>query len=289
MIEKKMAIDWHHSELTISKQCELLELSKGALYYNARPENEYNLELMDLIDRQYLETPFYGSRQMKNHLVLQGHKVNRKRIKRLMQLMGLRAVYPGPNTSKRNHEHKVYPYLLRGMKIDCPNLVWATDITYVRLNKGFAYLVAIIDWYSRFVLSWQLSNTLSSSFCVDSILRAFEAHGEPLIVNTDQGCQFTSRGFTEAIENKGVLISMDGKGRALDNVMIERLWRSLKYEEIYLKGYNQKSYLEAERGIQKYFNFYNNNRPHQSIGNVTPRGFHELEVGAKERELLCAV
>lgn len=284
-----MAIEWNNPDITVSRQCELLGLSKGALYYEGKPETAYNLELMDLIDRQYLETPFYGSRQMTGHLILNGHTVNRKRVKRLMGEMGLYAIYPGPNTSKRNHEHKVYPYLLQGLIIDCPNLVWATDITYVRLDRGFAYLVAIIDWYSRFVLSWQLSNSLSSSFCVENVNRAFDAYGTPKIVNTDQGCQFTSNDFIEVIEDRGVHISMDSKGRALDNVMIERLWRSVKYEEVYLKGYNQKSFLEAENGLKNYFDFYNNLRPHQSLGKTTPRAYHESELGKKKRELLCAV
>lgn len=289
MTEKKKAIEWGHPEISVTRQCELLGLSKGGLYYEAKPETAYNLELMDLIDRQYLETPFYGSRKMTDHLALNGHEINRKRVKRLMEDMGLYAIHPAPNTSKRNHEHKVYPYLLRGLLINCPNLVWAIDITYIRLDRGFAYLVAIIDWYSRFVFKWQLSNSLSSSFCVDAVSRAFDDYGTPLVINTDQGCQFTSSSFTEAIEDRDVQISMDSKGRALDNVMIERLWRSLKYEEVYLKGYNQKCFREAEKGIENYFNFYNKERPHQSLGRTTPSIFHEAEKDKKERELLCVL
>ena len=265
-----MLLSKDHSMLSISRQCELLGLSRNVVYYSPVPESPYNLELMDLIDRQYLETPFYGRRRMCAVLTKQGYPVNEKRVGRLMSKMGLYAIYPGKNTSKRNHEHKVYPYLLRGMKIERSNQVWACDITYLRLLGGFAYLVAIIDWFSRLILAWKLSNSLDSAFCTEAFEDAISIFGVPGILNTDQGCQFTSNGFTGAVEGHGTAISMDGKGRALDNVMIERVWRSLKYEEVYLNSYAEKSMVEARKGLAKYFNLYNNERPHQSLGYNTP-------------------
>ena len=267
---KKAVIQSSYEDISINAQCKLLGLSKGSLYYNPVPETPYNLELMDVIDRQYLKTPFYGRRKMSAHLIRNGYSVNVKRVGRLMRKMGLYAIYPKNNTSKRNHEHKVYPYLLRGVSIEHPNHVWACDITYLRLLGGFAYLVAIIDWFSRFVLSWRLSNSLDSSFCTEAVDEAVLLFSTPDIFNTDQGCQFTSNGFTGRLEDYEIAISMDGKGRALDNVMIERLWRSLKYEEIYLKGYNEKSMLEVHKGLASYFKFYNNERPHQSLDYRTP-------------------
>lgn len=269
-----MAIDRMHPQLSINKQCTLLGLSKGGLYYSAVPENPYNLELMDLIDRQYLDTPFYGSRKMTVCLKNNGHNVNRKRVISLMRQMGISAIYPGPNTSKRRQDHKVFPYLIRGLNINSPNHVWAIDITYIRLLGGYAYLVAIIDWHSRIVLAWQLSNSLESGFCIEAVDCAINNFGPPQIINTDQGCQFTSDDFTKFVLGNGVQISMDGKGRALDNIMIERLWRSLKYEEIYLKGYADRTMKEANLGLSDYFDFYNNKRPHQSLGYLTPSKIH---------------
>ncbi len=265
---KRRRIDWNHPFLSISKQCALLSLPKGTLYYQPIPMGYYSLDLMDLIDAQYLKTPFYGSRRMLAYLRSIGHQVNRKRIRRLMCLMGLEAIYPRQNMSKRRHDHKVYPYLLRGLSIDRPNMVWSTDITYIRLQSGFMYLTAVIDWFSRYVLSWRLSNTLESRFCVDALEEALEGFLAPEIFNTDQGGQFTSDYFLEHLLSRNIKISMDSRGRALDNVFIERLWRSLKYEEVYLNDY--ETVLEARDSIGKYFNFFNNERFHQSLGYKTP-------------------
>ena len=276
MTARKEVIDWNHSDISVIRQCQLLGLSKGTLYYKPVPETPYNLDLMELIDKQYLKTPFYGSRRMVAHLGRQGHLVNRKRVQRLMEKMGLVAIYPGPNTSKKNHQHKVYPYLLRGLDISSPNQVWATDITFIRLAGGFAYLVAVMDWCSRMVLSWRLSNSLESTFCIEALEEAIERFGVPLIFNSDQGCQFTSDAFIGVLKRLGILVSMDGKGRALDNVMIERIWWSLKYEEVYLKGYRDKSMLEAFEGLQEYFKFYNGERPHQSFQGCTPYEVYNL-------------
>jgi len=228
----------------------------------------YNLELMDKIDEQYLKTPFYGSRKMRVCMRSAGYQVNRKRIQRLMQLMGLEAIYPKASLSKRRHDHKIYPYLLKGLSIDRPNQVWSTDITYIRLRSGFMYLTAVIDWYSRYVLSWRLSNTLESSFCVEALEEALERFYAPEIFNTDQGSQFTSETFLDSLLKRNIKISMDSKGRALDNVFIERLWRSLKYEEVYLKDY--ETVREASLSIGKYFYFFNYERPHQSLEYKTP-------------------
>lgn len=232
----------------------------------------YNLELMDKIDAQYLKTPFYGSRKMAVCLRDSGYQVNRKRIQRLMQLMGLEAIYPKANLSKRRHDHKTYPYLLKGLAIERPNQVWSTDITYIRLSSGFMYLTAVIDWYSRYVLSWRLSNTLESRFCVEALEEALECFHAPEIFNTDQGSQFTSETFLDPLLKRNIKISMDSKGRALDNVFIERLWRSLKYEEVYLKDY--ETVREASLSIGKYFNFFNYERPHQSLEYKTPSLFY---------------
>jgi putative transposase len=232
----------------------------------------YNLELMDLLDRQYLKTPFYGSRKMTAYLCGLGHSVNRKRVRRLMKLMRLEAIYPKPNLSKRRHDHKVYPYLLKGVKIDRPNMVWSTDITYIRLRSGFVYLTALIDWYSRYVLSWRLSNCLESEFCVEALLDALDGHPQPEIFNTDQGVQFTSENFLSPLLTRKIKVSMDSKGRALDNIFVERLWRSLKYEEVYLNEY--QTVREARESIRRYFSFYNNERLHQALAYETPWSVH---------------
>lgn len=226
-----------------------------------------NLLLMRSIDEQYLQTPFYGYRRMTQMLRRQGHQVNPKRVARLMRLMGIQAIYPRPNTSKPAPEHKIYPYLLRNVRIERNNQVWSTDITYVPLPSGFMYLVAVIDWFSRFVLSWQLSNTLETQFCVDALELAF-AYGQPNIFNTDQGSQFTAYAFTAPLLARDIRISMDGRGRALDNIFIERLWRSVKYEDIYIKKYESVRALRA--GLEGYFQLYNYERPHQSLAYATP-------------------
>jgi putative transposase len=228
---------------------------------------------MRLIDEQYLRTPFYGSRKMTAHLHRQGYAVNRKRIQRLMRLMGLEAIYPKPQTTTRSPEHKVYPYLLRNLRVVEPNHVWCADITYLPLPTGFVYLVAIMDWYSRYVLALQLSNTLDSHFCLEALQRSL-TRTKPLIFNTDQGVQFTTHSFTACLEGAGVAISMDGRGRALDNIFIERLWRSLKYEDIYLHEYATVMALEV--GLQRYFTLYNYERPHQSLRNRTPAEWYQV-------------
>jgi len=229
--------------------------------------SQEDLALMKLIDRQYLATPFYGARRMAVWLKNQGYKVNRKRVRRLMQVMGLKAIYRHPRTSKPAPCHKVYPYLLSGMEITRPNQVWAADITYIPMARGFLYLVVIMDWYSRYVLSWRLSNTLDAGFCIDALEEALRK-GRPDIFNTDQGAQFTSEAFTGLLEQHGVKISMDGKGRYSDNLFIERLWRTVKYEEVYLRAYQDGK--EARVGIGDYFRFYNTERPHQALGYRTP-------------------
>jgi putative transposase len=260
-----------HPVLSVRTQCDLLGLHRSGLYYEPAGETELNLALMRLIDEQYTRTPFYGSRRLAWWLGTQGHDVNRKRVQRLMRLMGLEALYPKPNLSRRNPAHEVYPYLLRDLVVDHANQVWCADITYIPMNHGFLYLVAIMDWYSRYVLSWVLSNTLDASFCLESLGDAL-TFGTPEIFNTDQGCQFTSKDFTKALKKLVIRISMDGRGRALDNVFIERLWRSLKYEEVYLHDYATMA--EARRGIGNYLTFYNTERPHQALEYQTPFEVH---------------
>jgi len=254
--------------LSLIRQCELLGLSRAALYYRAVRTGAYELELMALIDRQYLQTPFYGSRRMAAWLQAQGHAVNRKRVQRLMLRMGLAAIYQRPRTSKPAPEHRIYPYLLRGLKIERVGQVWAADITYIPMARGFLYLVAVMDWVSRYVLAWRLSNLLDASFCIEALEDAL-SQGRPEIFNTDQGGQFTDDDFTGVLRAHRVAISMDGRGRFADNIFVERLWRSLKYEEVYLKAY--ESVAEARHGIAVYFEFYNHQRLHQSLGYRTPR------------------
>lgn len=265
-------IDREHPGLSLVRQCALLGLSRSSLYYRPRGLNESDLELMALIDRQYLETPFYGSRRMAAWLRGQGRPVSRKRVRRLMRLMGIIAIYRPPNTSKPGRGHKVYPYLLRGVEVNRVNQVWSADITYIPIAHGFMYLVAIMDWYSRYVLAWRLSNTMDSDFCVDALEEAL-SKGRPEIFNTDQGSQFTSETFTGILLQHGIQISMDGKGRCRDNVFVERLWRSLKYEEVYLKGYQRVP--EARASISAYFRFYNAERPHQALRYQTPQEVFE--------------
>jgi putative transposase len=249
-------------------------LSRAGLYYKPATPSEADQSIMKLIDRQYLETPFYGARKLAVWLKSQGQTVNRKRVRRLMHLMGLRAIYRKPRTSQPRPGNKIYPYLLRGSKITRPNQVWAADITYIPMQKGFLYLVVIIDWHSRCVLAWRVSNTLGSDFCVEALKEAL-GKGRPEIFNTDQGSQFTSAEFIALLENQGVKVSMDGSGRYADNLFIERLWRTLKYEEVYLKAYPDAAV--ARREIRRYFIFYNTRRPHQALGYKTPAEEYQSE------------
>ena len=261
-------------ELSISRQCGLLGLSRASFYYEPAGETAENLAIMRLLDAEYTRHPFYGSRRMAAWLGTQGYSVNRKRAQRLMRLMGLEAIYPKPRLSVASKEHEKYPYLLTNVNIVRPNQVWSTDITYIRLREGFIYLVAVIDWYSRYVLAWETSNTLDSDFCVAALDAALQA-GCPEIFNTDQGCQFTSRLFTQHLKNRGIAISMDGRGRALDNIFIERLWRSLKYEEVYIKDYDDVPC--AVRSLGAYLRFYNHTRLHQALNYRTPHAVHHAE------------
>jgi putative transposase len=249
----------------------LLGLNRSTLYYQSATESAFNLQLMRLIDEQYLQTPFYGWPRMTAHLRRGGYQVNGKRIRRLMHLMGLQAIYPKPKTTRSDQEHRIYPYLLRNLEINKPDQVWSADITYVPMQHGFMYLVAIMDWFSRYVLAWQLSNTLDGYFCLEALQQAL-AFGTPMIFNTDQGVQFTASDFIGCLERSGIRVSMDGRGRALDNVFIERLWRSIKYEDIYLKDYGSVPELAA--GLERYFGFYNGQRPHQSLAYHTPAEIH---------------
>ncbi len=260
-------VDREHPKLSVVKQCSLLGISRSSVYYQLAPASEEDLALMALMDHQYLKTPFYGSRRMRAWLRTQGYEVNRKRVRRLMRLMGLEAIYRRPNTSKPAPEHKVYPYLLRGQEVNRVNQVWMADITYIPMARGFLYLVAIMDWYSRYVLAWRVSNTMDVDFCVEALEEAL-SKAKPEVFNTDQGSQFTSQAFTGALLEQGIQISMDGKGRYLDNIFVERLRRSIKYEEVYLKAYQNGS--EARRGIDAYLDFYNQERPHQALGYQTP-------------------
>ncbi|MEP0456292.1 MULTISPECIES: IS3 family transposase [Alphaproteobacteria] len=254
--------------LSVGKQCALLSISRSSFYYEPKGESEMNLDLMRVIDKQFLETPFYGVRQMTWHLRNDGHVVNEKRIRRLMRLMGLMPIYQKPNTSKAAKGHKIYPYLLRGLRVDRPNQVWCADITYLPMRRGFLYLVAIMDWHTRKVLAWRISNTLEAEFCVDALNEAIHKFDPPEIMNTDQGSQFTSFAWTDRLRRSGIRISMDGKGRFLDNIFVERLWRSLKYECVYLHAWETGS--EAKAGVKKWMDFYNNNRPHSALGGKPP-------------------
>ena len=273
-------IEPDHAELSVRRQCEIIGLSRSSWYYPAGTESVENLAFMRRIDEQYLKTPFYGSRKMAFTL-----QINRKHAQRLMRLMGLAAIYQRPRTTIREVSHKVYPYLLRNVAILRPDHVWSTDITYVPMRRGYVYLVAVIDWFSRRVLSWRLSNSLEGRFCLEALDEAL-SNGRPEIFNTDQGVQFTSLAFTGRLEQCGVAVSMDGRGRALDNVFVERLWRSVKYENVYLNDYETPR--EAERGLASYFEYYNDERPHQALGYRTPTVVYarlaenETNLGAKK-------
>ena len=266
-------------EVAVSQQCELAGVSRATVYAQRKPQVACVEELLlcRLIDEEYTRRPFYGSRKMVCFLMTQGHLVNRKRVQRMMREMGLAGMAPGPNTSKAHPKHKVYPYLLRGVPIVRSNQVWSTDITYVRLAHGFAYLVAVIDWYSRKVLSWRISNSMDASFCVDCLEDALRSHGLPEVFNSDQGSQFTSDAFTGVLKREGITISMDGRGRAFDNIFVERLWRTVKYEDVYLNGYANMG--ELMLGLTAYMSFYNEERFHQALGNNTPGHVYKTGVG----------
>lgn len=260
-------IDQNCKKLSTRRQCQLLGVNRSNLYYQPQPVSPQRLDVMDRIDRLYTEIPFYGVERMTAQLKRDGLIIGHNRVRRLMRLMGLMPIYPQPNGSKRHPEHKIYPYLLRDVVVERVNQVWSADITYIRLMMGFVYLVAIMDWFSRYVLGWSLSNSLDSLFCVDALQRALLI-GTPLIFNTDQGSQFTSCDFTSLLQKAGVAISMDGRGRVFDNIFSERLWRTVKYEEVYLNEYRDLK--EATGGLGAYFAFYNNRRLHQSLGYRTP-------------------
>ena len=264
-------IETGHPELSIRRQCELVGLNRSSYYYQPANETDFNLELMLLIDEQYMKTPYYGYPKMTAHLRRAGYQINPKRIRRLMRKMDLMAIYPKPRTTIFAPENKVYPYLLRGLAITRPNQVWSTDITYIPMQKGFMYLVAVMDWFSRYVLSWKLSNTLDGAFCLDALHEALEL-GKPEIFNSDQGVQFTANAFTGTLEGVGIQVSMDGRGRAFDNIFIERLWRSVKYEDIYIKDYGTVPTLDI--GLYLYFMLYNTERPHQNLDYRTPAEVH---------------
>lgn len=255
----------------MSRQCELLDLARSSLYYKPVVVDPYELHLMNLIDQQYTATPFYGIRRMTVWLNSQGERVNHKRVARLMRQMGIEAIYPRPRTSKPGDNVRRYPYLLKGLVIDAPNMVWSTDITYIRLPGGFVYLVAVIDWFSRYVLSWEVSNTMDVHFCLSALESALK-QGQPQIFNSDQGAQFTSEAFTGYLEKKDIQISQDGKGRAFDNIFVERLWRSVKYEEVYIKDYSTVAV--AIQSLGKYFEFYNHQRFHQALNYQVPFAVH---------------
>ena len=281
---RQAMIDRGHKQLSLVRQCTLLNISRASVYYRPVSTRAEDLELMARMDRQYLKTPFYGSRRMKAWLLAEGYLVSRSKVRRLMRLMGLEAIYRRPNTSKPAPGHRVYPYLLKGVDVNRVDQVWAADITYIPMAQGFLYLVAIMDWHSRHVLAWKLSNTMDTDFCVTA-LEAALGKGRPEVFNTDQGAQFTSDAFTQTLQERGIRVSMDGKGRYLDNIFVERLWRSIKYEEVYLKAY--QTVAEARVGINAYLEFYNRRRPHQSLGYRTPaqvyqKGQAEKRVAAQE-------
>lgn len=275
-------VESNHPHLSISRQCQLLGLCRSSFYYPGQSKQngpiglpgQFDYYLMRQIDQAYLKWPFYGSRRMTAYLKSEGHTVNRKRIQRLMRHMGIEAIYPCQKLSKPNSEHRIFPYLLKNVVIERVNQVWSTDITYIPMRKGFLYLVAIMDWYSRYVLSWELSQTLEKYFCITALEEAL-CIGKPEIFNSDQGCQFTCNAFTGILHEKGIVISMDGRGRAFDNIFIERLWRTVKQEEVYLKDY--QSVAEAEEQLRQYFKFYNTERLHQSLGYRDPRSVHFQE------------
>jgi putative transposase len=271
--ERRAMVERENRGLPISQQCRLLAVSRSSVYRKPAEVSAEDLAIMALIDRHYLARPYYGSRRMAAWLATQGHVVNRKRVQRLMRLLGLVAIYQRPNTSKPAAAHKIYPYLLGGLAIERVNQVWCADVTYIPMAKGFLYLVVVMDWVSRAVLAWRLSNTLGAEFCVEALEEALSSYDRPEIFNTDQGSQFTSDEFTDTLKRHGITISMDGKGRCMDNIFVERLWRSLKYEEVYLNAY--ATVAEAKAGIGAWLTFYNEERQHQSLGYRTPRQIYQ--------------
>ena len=278
-------VDTNSEEISITEQCRLLEVSRSTFYYTPIPESENELDLMAKIDELHLNRPYLGSRGMRRFLKRQGVLVNRKRVQRLMRKMGISSVYRKIKTSKPNPNHKIYPYLLKGLQINRPNQVWCTDITYIPMRRGFVYLIAIMDLYSRHILSWKISNTLDTSFCIDALEEALSQYGCPEIFNSDQGSQFTSLIFTETLKENGIKISMDGKGRCIDNIFIERFWKSLKYEEVYLKSYDTVK--EAVFSIGEYIWDYNNQRPHSSLDDRTPsEAYFNLNISADDFVLI---
>ena len=264
-------------KLPMTRQCELADLPRSSAYYKPVGISAYTLELMRLIDKIYTEFPYFGSRQVKRMLRTLGHEVGRRRVRRLMRLMGLEALCPKPNLSKPAPGHKIYPYLMKGLNINRPNQAWCSDITYIRLDGGFVYLVAIMDWYSRKILAWELSNSMDASFCVKALLRAIALYGPPEVMNTDQGSQFTGDDWITVLKNHDIKISMDGRGRALDNVFVERFWRTLKYEEVYRREY--AGIADARKHLANYIEIYNTRRPHSSLNDRTPARVHaEIQV-----------
>lgn len=278
---RRSLLEADHASISLRRQCDLLGLPRSTAYYTPIPESQENLALMKEIDAIYLDNPSYGSRSIAAVLMNSGWEVNRKRVQRLMRLMNIAGVTPKRNTSKPSPGHRVFPYLLRNVAISHPDQVWSTDITYVPLRNGFVYLTAVMDWYSRYVLSWKLSNRLEGSFCLEALDEALQ-HGKPEVFNTDQGSQFTSAAFVNRLLDRAVAVSMDGRGRALDNVFIERLWRSVKYQEIYLRDY--ATVADVEEGLRLYFEKYNHERPHQSLGNLTPAKVYEWGTPVQQRK-----
>jgi putative transposase len=266
-----------NASVSVRRQCQLLRLTRSSLYTQKQPECAKNLELMKRIDQQYTKMPYYGVRRMTAFLRAEGCPVNLKRVRRLMRLMGLEALYPKPNLSKATPTHRVYPYLLKELVVTRSNQVWAADITYIPMSQGFVYLFAILDWHSRHVVSWRVSTRLDTQFCLEALEEAVGRYGAPAILNTDQGCQFTSVGWVEALERHGIRVSMDGRGRYLDNIFVERLWRSVKYEEVYLKQY--ETVKEAKTSLANYFHLYNTERLHQSLAYQTPRAVYLADGG----------
>lgn len=265
-------IDKQNSKLSISAQCRILQVHRSGLYYQPCSESQENIAIMRLLDEQYFKTPFYGVRKLTAWLKGLGHTINRKRVKRLMDLMGWQTIYRRPNTSKPNKQNRIYPYILKGLEINRPNQAWAMDITYVPMRRGFMYLCAVIDLHTRFVLNWSLSNTMTSDWCTEVISEAIDKYGKPDIINTDQGSQFTSNEFTGLLLSHEIRISMDGKGRAIDNIFVERLWRSVKYEHIYL--HSAQDGVALYEGLKNYFEFYNSERPHQSLEYQSPASYY---------------
>lgn len=266
--EKRVLIEPKHPGMSLRRQCELIGLPRSSYYREPKSESAENLELMERIDQEYTRRPFLGSRKMRDYLKRQGYKVGRKRVQRLMRLMGLASVAPKKRTTFPGDGHRIYPYLLRNLQINRPDQVWCSDITYLRIKGGFVYLTAVMDGYSRYVLSWEVSVTMDDGFCISALQRALRLHSCPEIFNTDQGSQYTGAGFTGVLKDHSIAISMDGKGRVMDNIMVERLWRTLKYEDIYLREYENVQALVE--GLRVYFDYYNNERSHQSLGDKTP-------------------